>query len=365
MMSPRKHSYWMSRALVEARKGLGFVHPNPMVGAIVLNDVGYVIGRGYHKKYGFDHAEVMALKKALPYCEGGTMYVTLEPCNHHGKTPPCADAIIASGIKKVFVGCVDPNPKVAGSGIQKLRDAGIEVEVGLLEDRAKNLNVAFNHCIEKKTPFVRAKVAMTIDGIIGHKEKRIQLSGAQLQNITMRLRAESQAIITGVNTIIIDNPRLNVRGRYSDRRPVRVILDSFLRTPTSANIFGEEGEILILCDSSKVGSDEWKHLETRAELIPTKSVNEKIDPTQVLKILEDKGITSIFIESGANVLESFRELRLINQWIIYLNSNNLTSKYSAEKLVKVDPNPLFSLEFQSVIRRGDDLVVTSTSRSLI
>lgn len=349
----------MARALVEARKGLGFVHPNPMVGAIVLNDVGYVIGRGYHKKYGFDHAEVIALKKAQGLTEGGSMYVTLEPCNHHGKTPPCTEAIIASGIKKVFVGSIDPNPKVSGQGIQKLRDAGIEVEVGLLEERAKNLNVAFNHWIEKKSPFVRAKIAMTIDGVVGHKEKRIQLSGAQLQNITMRLRAESQAIVTGVNTILIDNPRLNVRGRYSDRRPVRVILDSFLRTPVSANIFGEEGEIIILCDPSKKNSYEWKELETRAEIIPTPTQEGKLDPKAVLEVLGEKGISSVLIEAGASLTGSFQKEKLIHQWIIYLNSNDLRKSYEFEKLVKLENNPLFSHEFQSVIRRGDDLVVTS------
>ena len=354
----------MKHALVEARKGLGFVHPNPMVGAVILDTNEKFISAGHHARHGTDHAEVMALSKAGPRAKNGTLYVTLEPCNHHGKTPPCTDAIIHSGIKKVIVAMVDPNPKVVGSGIQKLRDAGIEVELGIEVERAAKLNVAFIHWIKTNTPFVRTKMAMTIEGYVGHRQKRILLSGPTLQKITMRLRAESQAIITGVNTILIDNPRLNVRGKYSNRKPVRIILDSDLRTPLTSKIF-DDGEVWIFCKQEQIQSDAWNLLSSKAKIMGAPAAKDgKLDVNEILFQLSQQGMTSILIEAGASILDSLQAHNLIDQWVIYLNSNNLQTEYKLDQLVQMKTNPLFSLDIQSVITRDRDLVITSKARSL-
>lgn len=361
-MSVRTDSYWMNRALVSSRKGLGFVHPNPMVGAVVLDDQDNLVGEGFHSSYGSSHAEVHALKAAGAKAKNGTLYVTLEPCCHHGKTPPCTDAILHSGIKNVFVACLDPNSKVAGKGIQALQKAGLNVKVGICESRAKKLNAAFFHLIQHQAPFVRAKVAMTVDGFMGRKDQRLMLSGAQLERITMRLRAESHGIMVGVNTVLTDDPRMNVRGKNFNQKPVRIIIDSQLRTPSSARIFEKKnGDVWIFCDEKKIDSKEWKALFNVAQLIPMAVIQDKIPPQHILNELAKKGLTSILIEGGVGLLQSFEREKLIHQWIIYLNSNNLKLTHPAEKLVKLDPNPLFALEFQSVIRRDQDLVITSKS----
>ncbi len=356
---PGIHSYWMNRALVLARKGLGFVHPNPMVGAVVLDANGELVGEGYHEKYGEAHAEVNAFKRAGAKAHGGTLYVTLEPCSHQGKTPPCAEAVIYSGIKTVVIASQDPNPKVAGKGIEKLKNAGIDVKLGVEEDKALRLNAPFFHCIQTSKPFVRAKVAMTIDGYIGHKHQRLMISDPILEKSTMKLRAESQAVMVGSNTLRIDQPSLNVRGEYSSRKPVRIIVDSTLQTPITSKIFDHPGEVWILTSEKMKNSQQAKTIATKADVIEMPLENEKIPPKAILDMIQKRGVTSLLIEGGACLLTRFSQENLINQWIIYLNSNDLASKYKKEDLVQLSPNPLFALEIQSVIRRGQDVLIRS------
>ena len=352
----------MNRALVLARKGFGHVHPNPMVGAVVIDTQGKCVGEGYHAKYGGDHAEVVALKQAGEKAKGGTLYVTLEPCCHHGKTPPCVDAILKAGIKHVVAACQDANPKVAGKGIEQLKQKGVTVDVGVEGEKAFNINKPFFHWMNHQRPFVRAKVAMTVDGILGHQDQRLLLSSRVLEKTTMKLRAQAQAVIIGVNTVMIDQPRLNVRGEYSNIQPIRVIIDSTLRTSPISEMFEVKGggEVWIFCDEQNKESKKWKQLSKQAKLIPMPTVDGRIDPKPVIDYLGSQGITSILIEGGATILQSFANQNLIDEWIIYLNSKNLKKEYPQEKLIGFAKNPLFSLKFQSVIRRGEDLLITGT-----
>lgn len=365
MSETLQHSHWMNRALVLARKGFGHVHPNPMVGAVVLDSSGKCVGEGYHAKFGEAHAEVNALKKAGDKAKGGTLYVTLEPCCHQGKTPPCVDAILKSGVKRVVAACIDPNPKVSGKGIEALKKAGIEVEVGVEEEKASSLNKPFFHWMKYQRPFVRAKVAMTIDGVLGHQEQRLLLSSKVLEKTTMKLRAQAQAVIIGVNTLMVDQPRLNVRGEYADIQPIRIIMDSTLRTSPTSEVFETKGgEIWIFCDEQKRGSKKWKQLHTLAKLIPMQTKDGKIRPPMVLEYLGKQGITSILIEGGATLLQSFVRKKLIDEWIIYLNSKNLKKEYPKDKLIGFATNPLFSLKYQSVIRNDKDLLIIGTPNVL-
>lgn len=359
MQSQAQHSYWMNRALVLARKGFGYVHPNPMVGAIVLDAQGNLVGEGYHQAFGGPHAEVHALQQAGKKASGGTLYVNLEPCCHHGKTPPCTDAIIMAGIKHVVAAIRDPNPKIAGGGIEALKNADIQVDIGVEEEKAHNLNKPFFHWIQHRRPFVRAKVAMTVDGYMGHQDQRLLLSSKVLEKTTMKLRAQAQAVIIGVNTVVQDQPRLNVRGEYSNIQPDRVIVDSTLRTSPTSEIFEVKGgKVWIFCDEQKRDSKKWKQLEKLATLVGVPTTEEGwILPSQVIDALGKNNITSILIEGGPTLLQSFAKDKLIDEWIIYLNSKNLKDQYPEDKLIGFASNPLFSLEFQSVIRRGQDLLI--------
>jgi diaminohydroxyphosphoribosylaminopyrimidine deaminase/5-amino-6-(5-phosphoribosylamino)uracil reductase len=364
MSEINQHSYWMNRALVLARRGFGHVHPNPMVGAVVLDVSGKLVGQGYHEKFGGPHAEVIAFKQAGEKAKGGTLYVTLEPCSHYGKTPPCVEAILASGVKRVVVAALDPNPKVNGQGMDALRKAGIEVVLGVENEKALNINKPFFHRMKHQRPFIRAKVAMTVDGYLGHSEQRLLLSSRVLEKTTMKLRAQAQAIIIGVNTVIQDQPRLNVRGQYSDIQPIRVIVDSTLRTSPTSEIFEVKGggDVWIFCDELKEDSKKWNQLEKMAKLVPIKANDDgKISPQQVVDYLGKNGITSILIEGGPTLLQSFSAAKLIDEWVIYLNSKNLGEIYPKEKLIGFTSNPLFSLEYQSVIKRGEDLLIMGTS----
>lgn len=362
-MTTLDHSYWMNRALVLARQGFGHVHPNPMVGAVVLDAQGNLVGQGYHAEFGGPHAEIVALKQAGSKATGGTLYVTLEPCCHHGKTPPCVDAIIEAKIKHVIAAIADPNPKINGGGVKALKKAGIQVDIGIESEKAYNINKPFFHWMNHQRPFVRAKVAMTVEGYMGHQEQRLLLSSRVLEKTTMKLRAQAQAVIIGVNTVMQDQPRLNVRGEYSDIQPIRVIVDSTLRTSFTSEMFEVKGgDVWIFCDEQKKESKKWNQLEKLATLIPLPTTEDgKISPKQVIDYLGSKGITSILIEGGPTLLRSFANAKLIDEWVIYLNSKNLRDQYPVDKLIGFKTNPLFSLQFQSVIRRGEDLLITGTS----
>src|SRR3989338_2324166 len=238
-------SVWMAQALRLAERGLYTTSPNPRVGCVLVKD-GAVIGEGWHERAGEPHAEVYALHAAGEAARGATAYVTLEPCSHHGRTPPCADALIEAGVTRVVVAVQDLNPEVAGAGIAKLRVAGIAVECGLMETEARELNIGFFARMTRGTPWLRSKIAMSLDGRTALNNGKSQwITGAAARRDVQHWRARSCAVLTGINTVLADDARLNVREIESSRQPLRVVLDSQLRMPLDARVLYGGGSALV------------------------------------------------------------------------------------------------------------------------
>ncbi len=233
---------YMNLALTHAKKGIGLVNPNPLVGAVIIKER-KIIGQGWHERYGGGHAERNALSNCRESPKGATMYVTLEPCCHQGKTPPCTDAIIQNGIKKVVIGCLDPNSMVSGKGVTLLREAGVEVVIGVLEDKCIELNEVFFHYIQTKTPYVVMKYAMTMDGKIATTSGKSKwITGINARENVHRSRNQYSSIMVGVGTVIADNPSLTCR-IDGGRNPIRIICDTNLNTPLEATIVTTAKEV--------------------------------------------------------------------------------------------------------------------------
>lgn len=311
------HSHYMQQALELAKKGFPNVAPNPMVGCVIVHNE-MIVASGYHQKFGEAHAEVNAIN-ALPDgispadCE---LYVTLEPCSHHGKTPPCADLIIARGFKKVMIACKDPNPAVAGKGIEKLQNAGINVINGILEDEARELNKKFITFHERKRPYYILKWAQTADNFISRmpvpeKRSENQISGQASQLFVHQLRAENSAILVGKNTVLVDNPSLTTR-LVEGKNPTRVVIDKNLEIPTTFNIYNIEAKTIVF----------------NAQKQETKGTVEfiKIDFTrnslaQISEKLVALGIQSVLVEGGSVLLQSFIKENNWDELYIFQNPN--------------------------------------------
>ncbi len=288
-------SQYMMRALALAELGRGSVSPNPMVGCVIVYKE-KIIGEGFHQKYGEAHAEVNAVKniKNKDLLKDSTVYVTLEPCAHHGKTPPCADFLVEKKVKKIIIACNDPFEQVAGKGIEKLRSAGIEVQVGILEEYAKKLNVRFFTSIEKERPFIILKWAQTHDGFLARENFNSKwISGQYSRQLVHKWRSEEDAILVGKNTAIHDNPSLTTR-QWKGKNPIRVLLDSNLKVRKTSNLFNTEAQTLIInsIKEEKEGNIEWIKTELN-------------NPWSILTKLHEKKIQSVIIEGGMHVLNSF------------------------------------------------------------
>jgi diaminohydroxyphosphoribosylaminopyrimidine deaminase/5-amino-6-(5-phosphoribosylamino)uracil reductase len=303
----------MKRAIELARNGKGNVHPNPLVGAVIVKDE-KVIGEGYHEVYGSAHAEVNAISNAKEEVFGSTMYVTLEPCSHYGKTPPCTKLIIDKGIKKVIIGSLDPNPLVAGKGVEMLEQAGIEVEVGCLEEECLNLNKRFFKYVTTKLPYVVYKTAMTLDGRMktssGHSK---WISNEKSREYVHQLRGELKGIMVGVNTIIKDNPTLNNRSGKG-KNPLRIIVDSKLRIPLDSIVVTDENETIIYttndCDKSVLKT---LSIKENVEVMIVSNSDRGVDLVEVLSDLGRRGIDGVLLEGGANLATSMLKDKLIDE----------------------------------------------------
>lgn len=291
---------YMRLALKLAKKGVGYVNPNPPVGAVIVKD-GKILSTGYHKRYGDFHAERNAILDAFKRninLDGSTMYVTLEPCDHYGKTPPCTDLIIQAGIKKVVVATRDPNP-VSGNGIDKLRNNGIEVEVGILENQAKELMKFFIKYITKKTPYVTLKYASTLDGKIADRYGNSKWITNELRKMVHRLRKEHMAVLVGANTVLMDNPQLSIRLINSKKEaPIKVILDresETLKRLNSLNVFSKNAGVIVFTAANENYISLPKHVK----------VINCIDPEKILKHLYNEGIDSVLIEGGSESFSQF------------------------------------------------------------
>jgi diaminohydroxyphosphoribosylaminopyrimidine deaminase/5-amino-6-(5-phosphoribosylamino)uracil reductase len=304
-------SRFMHRALQLARRGAGLTSPNPTVGAVVVRQ-GKIIGEGYHIYERRDHAEVVALDRAGSSARGGDLYVTLEPCAHHGRTPPCTDRIIQSGIRRIFVAVRDPNPRVSGGGIGKLRKSGIEVQEGILGEKARRLNRQFFHFITSGKPFTTLKLALSLDGKIATRTGESQwITGEQSRRAVHRLRFLSDAILVGVETVLTDDPSLDVR--WIRRKSIlKTILDRRLRTPVHAALFGS-GDPVVIFHSASAPSSQQAKLSGSAILI---SVNERSDLLgweDILSWLGRIGVCSLLIEGGSRVATTALESGAVQQ----------------------------------------------------
>jgi len=308
--------HYMRLAIELAKAGIGQTSPNPVVGSLVVND-GEIVGIGAHLRAGEPHAEVHAIRMAGEKAKGATVYVTLEPCSHYGKTPPCADLLIEKKVKRVVIATTDPNPLVAGKGIMKLREAGIEVDVGVLKEEADKLNSFFFHYISTKTPFVTLKYASSLDGKIATKTGASKwITSEEARRDVHYYRSIHDAILVGVNTVIADNPSLTVRYVERGRNPIRIILDTHLRTPLDANIINDgEAETWIFVGSN-VNEEEMKPF--REKNVKIFQVEQPaIEIKEVLKLLGEKKITSLFVEGGAKIHWSFIKEKTVQQVVAY------------------------------------------------
>jgi len=296
--SSKNDEYFINETLRLAKKAIGWTNPNPMVGAVIVKN-GQIIARGYHKRAGLPHAEIEALRVAKNSVQGATLYVNLEPCNHYGRTPPCTDAIIQAGIKRVVCSMLDPNSKVHGRGIAKLKQAGISVSMGLREKESRVLNEAFFTFHKKKRPFVAIKFAASLDGKIAtYAGDSKWITNQKARLFARKLRGEYQAILVGINTVMRDNPHLGVRSP-GKRDPLRIILDSNLQIPLNFKVL-RDNNVLI---ATTIHASKYKKKLLAKRGVPILTFKSKSIPMKkLLSSLWRRGIVSILAEGGGETL---------------------------------------------------------------
>ncbi len=314
MFSAADHEF-MARALQLARKGLFTTTPNPRVGCVLVKD-GAVVGEGWHARAGEAHAEIRALNAAGELARGATAYVTLEPCSHHGRTPPCADALIAAGVARVVAAMPDPNPQVGGNGLEKLRAAGIVFENGLMEAEARELNIGFVSRMERGRPWVRLKLAASLDGKTALNNGKSQwITGPEARRDGHAFRARACAILTGAGTVRDDDPRLTVRDVETERQPLRVVVDSHLETPPTAHIV-EGGNALVVAaseDAAKVAALR----AAGAEVMVLPNPQGKVDLPCLLQALAGRGVNELHVEAGHKLNGSLLREGLVDELLLY------------------------------------------------
>ena len=325
------HEKYISRCIELAKNGLGTTYPNPLVGSVIVYD-GKIIGEGWHKKSGEPHAEVHAVNsvKDKTLLKKATIYVSLEPCSHFGKTPPCCDLIIKNGIPNIVIGTVDPNIKVAGNGIKKLIDTGATVTVGILEKECKKLNKRFFTFHEKKRPYIILKWAESQDGFIApsknirNEQKPFWITNEFSRQLTHKWRSEEQAILVGTNTVIDDNPRLDVRD-WSGNNPIRIVLDKNNRIQNDSHVFDNQIKTIILCQSiTSINSE-----NTIFERI---DFDKNIAP-QIIEVLYKHKIQSLIIEGGRQTLQTFIDENLWDEARIFVGNESLENGTKAPIVV--------------------------------
>jgi diaminohydroxyphosphoribosylaminopyrimidine deaminase/5-amino-6-(5-phosphoribosylamino)uracil reductase len=307
---------FMSRALMLARRGLYTTDPNPRVGSILVKD-GEIVGEGWHERAGEAHAEINALEQAGDKARGATAYVTLEPCCHTGRTPPCTDALIAAGVSRVVVAMQDPNPLVAG-GLAVLEDAGIKVQSGVLQAQAEALNPGFISRMREKRPYIRVKLAVSLDGktAMANGESK-WITGEAARADVQRLRAQSSAILTGSGTVLSDDPSLNVRDMDIGRQPMRVIVDANLSTPETAKILKLEGSTLIATAAEEADLSEML-VNAGAEIILLPAGSNKVDLPALMQHLAAQEVNEVLVEAGSTLCGSLLESKLVDELVVYM-----------------------------------------------
>ena len=349
----------MSFALGLARDGLFRTAPNPRVGCVLLSKSGEVLGRGSTQEVGKAHAEIVALHDAKENgrsVDGATAFVTLEPCSHFGRTAPCCDALKEAGVARVVVAVLDPNPKVAGQGLEKLRKAGVQVEMGLGGKESRDLNLGFFSRFVRKVPWVRVKLAASLDGVTALPNGVSQwITSPEARADGHAWRARACAILTGVGTVLADNPRLDVRGVVTNRQPKLVVVDGALRTPVNAALFSAEREVLIYtCIDNETLAQKLR--DRGAVVICAESVNGKVDLNWVLHDLAQREINELHVEAGQTLNAALFEKQLVDEILLYQAPILL-----GQGLGLVAMGPLTALEqkielaYQSVVSVGADI----------
>lgn len=320
------HEYYMRLAMKLALKGKGSTSPNPLVGALIVKD-GRIVGEGYHQKAGLPHAEIIALDDAGVKTKGASLYVTLEPCAHFGRTPPCVDRIVKSGLKEVVIGMVDPNPLNNGRGINIIKQHKIKIEAGILEKELKRINDPFIKYITKKMPFVTVKVAESLDGKIATKSGDSKwITSDKSRAFAHRIRKDYDAIMAGVNTVLRDNPRLDAW--FSDKTITKIIVDSQLSTAQDANIFSKNSKVIFatLAISSGQETENRKALAQKARILEVKEKSGQINLKDMLKKLAQLGITNILVEGGGTLIGSLFDDGLVDRILFFISPKIIGGK---------------------------------------
>jgi len=356
---------YMQHAIRLAKKGRYSTEPNPRVGCVIVKD-GHVVGEGWHKRAGEAHAEINALLQAGSKANGATVFVTLEPCSHTGKTPPCADALIKASVGKVIIAMQDPNPLVTGKGLKKLQDAGIEVESGLLELQARDLNPGFIKRMEAGRPFVRVKLAMSLDGrtAMASGESKWISSDASRDDV-QRLRAESSAVLTGIGTVLADDPSMNVRlsaeelGVEEIKQPKRIVLDNQLKMPDNAKIINREGgsggECVVYTTVNVDNKNDYPYI-----IENNVTLDGRIDLQMLMKDLAKNEINLLHVEAGSVLCGALLKNDLVDEIIIYMAphimGDDAKGLFHLPGLEKMKDR--IALQFKDVRSIGDDIRIT-------
>lgn len=352
-------AFYMRLALQTAAGAAGQTGINPMVGCVVVKE-GRIVGIGAHLKRGEAHAEVHALNMAGSEAAGATAYVTLEPCSHFGRTPPCCDRLIAEGVRRVVVATTDPNPLVAGSGIARLRESGIEVEVGLLGEEARALNEAFNHFIVTGMPFVTVKTALTLDGRIATRTGHSRwITGAESREAVHTLRHRHQAIMVGAGTVLADDPELTTRLAVPGLNPVRVVVDSRLRLPLGARVLNAEARTIVLTTDEADELAAGRLREAGAEIVRC-GPGPRVNLAAGLMALGERGIGSVLVEGGGILNGSLLEAGLASKIMLFyapkIVGDGAPSGFAFDGPERMDDAA--NIKIASIERYGDDWCVT-------
>lgn len=320
----------MKRCLELAQQASGFVAPNPMVGCVIVHD-GKIIGEGFHEKFGEAHAEVNAIRSVSDQqlLQRSILYVNLEPCSHFGKTPPCTDLIIEKKIPEAIIGCLDPNPLVAGTGAKKLQDSHIKIQSGILETESRKLNRRFFTFHQQTRPYIILKWAQTRDGFIAPGDKsRVSISNEFSKTITHRWRSEEAAIMVGTNTALHDDPQLNAR-LWNNHNPIRIVLDRELQLPQELSVFDHATSTIVFSETERTS-------ENNLEFIQIDFKNDLLK--NILRVLREKQIQSVLVEGGALLLQSFIDEELWDEARIFIAPSFLIDGLPSPKILRIDPD---------------------------
>ena len=354
---------YMLQAIQLAKQGEGWTNPNPMVGAVIVKN-GRIIGKGYHKKCGELHAERNAIASLTESAEGATIYVTLEPCCHYGKTPPCTEAIIEQKIKRVVIGSRDPNPKVSGKGIKMLQEAGIEVIEDFMREECDRLNPVFFHYITTKTPYVVMKYAMTLDGKIATKTGASKwITGEAARAEVQHMRHRYMGIMAGIGTVLADDPMLNVRVE-GWKSPIRILCDSGLRIPLDSQIVKSAGKyrtIVAYADSENTEAKRKRLHEMGVETICCPDENNQVDLKKLMKYLGEEGIDSILLEGGGTLNDSALRAGIVQEVQAFIAPKlfgGMNSKTPVEGIGVRFPSEAVKLKCTDICQIGEDIRIT-------